>query len=139
VATGLRRFLEKLNSGLYDESIFVSHASRADAVLGFLSHCKLFQMEHGRPFPGGLLVCGEDTEKPGGGTIDENKHLIKAIRAADATTGILFVNRNVQHAMSDIERNVAKLNAGDPRRTDAVVQQYEKHMNLDMILGNNNE
>ena len=90
MATGLRRFLEKLNSGLYDESIFVSHASRADAVLGFLSHCKLFQMEHGRPFPGGLLVCGEDTEKPGGGTIDENKHLIKAIRAADATTGRYF-------------------------------------------------
>ena len=32
VATGLRRFLEKLASGLYDESIFVTHASRADVV-----------------------------------------------------------------------------------------------------------
>ena len=43
VATGLRRFLEKLASGFYDESIFVTHASRADVVLGYLSHCKLYQ------------------------------------------------------------------------------------------------
>ena len=168
--------MEKLASGLYDESIFVTHASRADVVswccvvswcwcvgrgkifsffngsldvplfvwrgfvcqvLGYLSHCKLYQLEHDRPFPGGLLVCGEATDKPGGGTIDENKHLIKAIRAAaitDPSVGILFVNRAVQPAMSDIERNVAKLNAGDVRRTDAVVQQYSRHIDLDVVL-----
>ena len=106
-------------------------------VLGYLSHCKLYQLEHDRPFPGGLLVCGEATDKPGGGTIDENKHLIKAIRAAaitDPSVGILFVNRAVQPAMSDIERNVAKLNAGDVRRTDAVVQQYSRHIDLDVVL-----
>ena len=82
-------------------------------------------------------MCGEATDKPGGGTIDENKHLIKAIRAAaitDPSVGILFVNRAVQPALSDIDRNVAKLNAGDVRRTDAVVKQYQKHLNLDAVL-----
>jgi len=137
VATGLRRFLEKLASGLYDESIFVSHASRTDVVLGYLSHCKLYQMEHKKAFPGGLLVCGEDTQKPGGGTIDENKHLIKAIRAADDTTGILFVNRAVQPAMVDIERNVAKLNADDPQRTSAVIKQYREHILTDKVIYRN--
>jgi BioD-like phosphotransacetylase family protein len=108
VATGLRRFLEKLASGLYDESIFVTHASRADVVLGYLSHCKLYQLEHDKPFPGGLLVCGEATDKPGGGTIDENKHLIKAIRAAaitDPSVGILFVNRAVRLIEIDITQH----------------------------------
>ena len=93
------------------------------------------QVEKRKPFPGGLLVCGEATNKPGGGTIDENKHLIKAIRAADPTTEILFVDRAVQPAMAEIERNVTKLSAGDTHRTDAVVQQYRQHMNLDVILG----
>ena len=105
----------------------------------FVSSCFFFlffyQVEKRKPFPGGLLVCGEATNKPGGGTIDENKHLIKAIRAADPTTGILFVDRAVQPAMAEIERNVTKLSAGDTHRTDAVVQQYRQHMNLDVILG----
>jgi hypothetical protein len=36
--------------------------------------------------------------------------------------------------MSDIERNVAKLNADDVRRTDAVVKQYSKHIDLNVVL-----
>ena len=83
-------------------------------------------------FPGALIVAGEDTKKPGGGTIQENKHLTKAIKLNN--NPIMFVQRTVLEVMSDISQHVAKLNAADVERTRAAIDLYEPHIDVQQLI-----
>ncbi len=59
VTSGLRRFLVKLSSNAFNDTLFVTHASRNDIILGFLSHSQHFELKTGREFRGGLILTGE--------------------------------------------------------------------------------
>ena len=58
VTSGLRRFLVKLSSNLFDDTLFVTHASRNDIILGFLSHAQNYEFKTGKCFTGGLVLTG---------------------------------------------------------------------------------
>ena len=81
VATGLRRYLEKLASNEFNSTLWVTHASRNDNVLGLLSHARLYEAEFGKPFTGGMILCGERENRPGGGEVQS--HIGKAIALQD--------------------------------------------------------
>ncbi len=58
VTSGLRRFLVNLSSNYYNDTLFVTHASRNDIILGFLSHSQNYELKTGKPFEGGLILTG---------------------------------------------------------------------------------
>ena len=133
VATGLRRFIEKLGSGLYNNAAFITHASRADIVLGFISHSQVYETKTGESFPGCLIVAGQDIGSAGGGNLPkEFPHVMEAIRLSDAP--VLYVERTVYQVMTQINNNVSKLDAQDKKRNEAAIELYESHINFDKIL-----
>ena len=58
VAMGLRRFLEKLRTEDHSRTLFVTHASRNDLVLGFVAQSAEKHMERwGKPWGAGLILA----------------------------------------------------------------------------------
>ncbi|RLN74424.1 hypothetical protein BBJ28_00018762 [Nothophytophthora sp. Chile5] len=78
VTAGLRRFLAKLTSQEYDNTLYVTHASRNDIILGFLSHAQNFELTTGKPYGGGLILTGSP---PGALPQDYIMDIIKHARA----------------------------------------------------------
>lgn len=58
VTAGLRRFLAKLTAPEFENTLFVTHVSRNDIILGFLSHAQNFELTMKRPYGGGLILTG---------------------------------------------------------------------------------
>lgn len=58
VTSGLRRFLVKLSSNKFNDTVFVTHASRNDIILGFISHAQSYEKRTGKAFGGGLILTG---------------------------------------------------------------------------------
>lgn len=134
VATGLRRFIEKLDTGLYNNAAFVTHASRADICLGFMSHSRVYQAETGKPFPAALIVAGADTGVAGGGNIKkEFPHVMAAIKLSDAP--VLYVEKTVAEVVHELTNNVAKLVADDTERSNAAIDLYENHIDFEKFMG----
>ena len=102
VATGLRRFLEKLQSNNYNRTLFFTHPSRIDIILGFLSHAKVHKERHGEDFQGAMVVAGESPDQPGGGAPQESEHVMHAIQAADVP--VLYVPFTTYKAMEMVRR-----------------------------------
>lgn len=102
VATGLRRFLEKLQSNNYNRTLFFTHPSRIDIILGFLSHAKVHKERHGEDFQGAMVVAGESPDQPGGGAPQESEHVMHAIKAADVP--VLYVPFTTYKAMEMVRR-----------------------------------
>mmetsp|Transcript_30535 Transcript_30535/g.36019 ORF Transcript_30535/g.36019 Transcript_30535/m.36019 type:complete len:385 (+) Transcript_30535:66-1220(+) len=126
--TDLNLFLEKLHTGKYDSTLFLTHASRSDLVTGYLVYAGFYEKQHGYPMQGGILLTGT-----------AQKHYVwpdQALRECVSSSNlpILFTNISTSESVKKLSSYVAKLNAEDPSRTDAVVDQYSKHIDYDKIL-----
>ncbi|KAG7395176.1 hypothetical protein PHYBOEH_004157 [Phytophthora boehmeriae] len=94
VTAGLRRFLSKLTSSEYDNTLFVTHVSRNDIILGFLSHAQTFELTNGVPYGGGLILTGSPSED------QPQDYLMNIIKHAQAP--ILYVPMTTFAAMEKI-------------------------------------
>jgi len=50
VAMDLRRFVKRLRTEKHSKTLFVTHSSRLDIVLGFVSHARVHEGLWGEPF-----------------------------------------------------------------------------------------
>eukprot|EP00947_MAST-08B_sp_MAST-8B-sp1_P004285 g4285.t1 len=132
VATGLRRFLEKLQSGNYNSTLFVTHGSRIDVILGFLSHAKVHRERTGEEFQGGMIVAGESPDRPGGGSPMESEHVMRAIETAGVP--VMYVPHTAAKATHMMNKFVAKQNSADRLRIEAAITLYEAHIDFDVLL-----
>lgn len=88
VTSGLRRFLAKLASNEYNNTLFVTHASRNDIILGFLSHFQTYQARgEGKQFNGGLILTGvPPVDQPQAYIMDIIKQSMAPVLYAPITT-----------------------------------------------------
>ena len=94
VTSGLRRFLVKLSSNAYNETLFVTHASRNDIILGFLSHSQNYEQKTGKMFGGGLILTGnppDDIPQP---------HIMEIITGS--ASPVLYASSTTYKAMDRI-------------------------------------
>lgn len=131
VSTGLRRFVEKLDNqdNDWNKTLFLTHVSREDIILGFLSHSAVYQQEHGTFFPGGLLLTGSP-----GPSNTLSQHIYKAI-TSNHDAMVMHVQLPTHEVSKRITQFTAKLNATDVERTAMTCQQYEPYINFDKIIG----
>ena len=127
--TDLNLFLEKLHTGDFNETLFVTHASRSDIVTGYLVYAATYERITGQSMKGGILLSGSPTT-PYGAWPDE------ALRTCveQSTVPILFTGVSTSETVKKLTRYVAKLNADDPSRTDDVVAQYSKYIDAEKVL-----
>jgi len=64
VAMDLRRFVKRLRTEKHSKTLFVTHSSRLDIVLGFVSHARVHEGLWGEPF---RYVDASRLEGEGGG------------------------------------------------------------------------
>mmetsp|Transcript_21323 Transcript_21323/g.48097 ORF Transcript_21323/g.48097 Transcript_21323/m.48097 type:complete len:383 (-) Transcript_21323:265-1413(-) len=127
--TDLNLFLEKLHTGAFNETLFVTHASRSDIVTGYLVYAATYERMTGKAMQGGILLSGSPST-PFGAWPDQA--LRKCIESSSVP--ILFTHVSTSETVKKLTKYVAKLNADDPSRTDSVVNQYSKHINEDKLL-----
>lgn len=96
VTSGLRRFLVKLSSNKFNDTLFVTHASRNDIILGFLSHSQNYELKTGEPYNGGLILTGEPP-------VDQPQdYIMEIIQRSDAP--VLYAPVTTFEAMEKIAR-----------------------------------
>ncbi|KAG1706263.1 hypothetical protein DVH05_001411 [Phytophthora capsici] len=126
VTAGLRRFLAKLTDPEFDHSLFVTHVSRNDIILGFLSHAQNFELTTKRPYGGGLILTGSPSD-------DQPQEYITNI-VKNAHTPVLYVPITTFEAMEKITHFTAKFNPTDEQKVHACGEHYANHIDFDAIL-----
>jgi BioD-like phosphotransacetylase family protein len=128
VAMDLRRFFKRLRTEKHSKTLFVTHASRLDVVLGFVSHARVHESVWGEPFRAGLILAG-------GGDVDQKERdsIVEAIRPIDCT--VLFSNANTYDTLQQLQNYTAKLSAMDPKRTSSAIEHYSPHIDIARIVG----
>ncbi|KAJ8525293.1 hypothetical protein ON010_g15822 [Phytophthora cinnamomi] len=90
----LRRFLAKLTAPDFEHTLFVTHVSRNDIILGFLSHAQNFELMMKRPYGGGLILTGSPSDD------QPQDYIMNIIKNAQAP--VLYVPTTTFAAMEKI-------------------------------------
>lgn len=127
VVTDLRRFMTLLEQDHQTRTLYITHCSRDDIILGFLTHCQ--RMKRSNPsgsFEAALLLCGHHTED-----------LYGAIQDVAGATDfpVMHVPLTTHAALLALRAFVPKLNLRDRVRCEAVVNHYEPFIDFDKLLG----
>jgi dethiobiotin synthetase len=127
VSMDLRRFNKRLRTERHSKTLFVTHASRLDIVLSFISHARVHESIWKEPFQAGLVLAG-------GGDIEESERaaLVDIIRMQNRP--VLFSMRSTYETMLLIGNYTAKLSARDPKRTIKAIEHYVPHIDIARII-----
>lgn len=123
VTTSLRRLLEKIHNDNHDETCFLAHRTRDDVVLGLLSHAASHPFE----FHGGLIMTGARAPNN-----DLNKNVLDYILKSEMP--VMDVENTTSQAIRMINGYTAKMCASDTDRIRSVIDHYQRHINMDMIV-----
>ncbi|KAJ0398461.1 hypothetical protein P43SY_006185 [Pythium insidiosum] len=126
VTSGLRRFLVKLSSNEYNDTLFVTHASRNDIILGFLSHAQNYEARTQQRFNGGLILTGVPP-------VDQPQDYIMEI-ISTANVPVLYAPVTTFEAMTKITRYTSKFNPTDRKKVLRCGEHYAKYINFDVVL-----
>jgi len=126
VAMELGRFLDRLHTEQHSKSLFVTHASRVDIILGFVSHANVHEKRWGEPWRGGMIIAGEVPKH----AIPDS--LMDALK--NSKCPMLHAKMSTYDAMVALTSYTAKLSALDSRRTTAAIQHYEPHIDFNFLV-----
>jgi len=126
VAMGLGRFIERLHTEKHSKTLFVTHNSRSDIILGFIAHGQVHEERWGGAWRAGMIIAGE----PHRYALPES--IISTI--SNSNSPILHAPVSTYDAMLQITNYTAKLSALDSSRTSAAIEHYEPYINFDLIL-----
>lgn len=135
VAMGLGRFMEYLGSNEHRKTLFVTHESRVDVMLGFLSHSKAHKERWGKRWKSGLILAGDGpvldakSAKTGNQLPSSMMNLVKG-----HDNPVLYTRMSTYDAMAQLTNYTAKLNAVDRSRTTQAIKHYEKEIDFDLLL-----
>jgi len=125
VVTDLRRFMTMLEEDHETRTLYITHCSRDDIILGFLSHCqKMRRQGSHQNFEATLLLCGLHTED----FYDAIHHMAEA-----TDLPIMHVPLTTHATLLALRGFVPKLNTRDKARTDAVIAHYEPFLDFDAL------
>lgn len=124
VSMDLRRFSRRLRTEKHTKTLFVTHASRLDVVLCFVSHALVHEQIWGEPFKAGLILAG-------GNDIDESERqaIVEALQAQTLCPALIST-RSTYSTMLLISQHTAKLSALDLKRTQHAVDHYVPHIDI---------
>lgn len=125
VAMNLNVFMQKLAEERHSKTLFVTHASRSDLILGFLMHKDVHEEYWGKAWRAGLILAGQAKHCP-------DQSLMSAIQKQNQP--VLMSGKNTYETMLSITNYTAKLNPLDINRTIAAVDHYEEYIDFDTIL-----
>jgi len=126
VSMDLKNFLERLFRERHSKTLFVTHASRVDIVLGFLSHKEAHYDHWGGSWRSGMILAGEQPKYA------PSDSIMKAISLQSQP--IICSGKSTYETMLAISNYTAKLNPTDINRTIAAIDHYEDYINFDEIL-----
>jgi BioD-like phosphotransacetylase family protein len=126
ITSGLRRFLDKLESNEFNDALFVTHATRNDIILGFLSHLQNYEVRTGKPLAAGLVLTGAPPED------QPQEYIMNILKHSQAP--VLYAPVTTFDAMEKITRFTAKFNASDRDKVLACGKHYAQHLDFDIIL-----
>ena len=124
VVTDLRRFMTQLEQDHQTRTLYITHCSRDDVILGFLSHCTRMRASGRGNFEAALLLCGHHSE-------DFYEAMQEAAHQADYP--IMHVPLTTHATLLALRAFVPKLNVRDSVRSGAVIEHYEPFLNFDPI------
>jgi len=125
VAMGLGRFMDRLHREQHSSTLFVTHSSRVDILLGFLSHGAVHEERWGSRWKSGLIMAGD-------------KHVTQdsvSTTLRNQSSPVLHVDLSTYDAMLALTNYTAKLSALDSKRTTAAIKHYEPYIDFDKVLG----
>jgi phosphate acetyltransferase len=157
VTSGLRRFLVKLSSNEYNDTLFVTHASRNDIILGYLSHGQNYEARTGEKFNGGLILTGvPPVDQPQPYIMDIIKSANLPVLYAPVTTfeamekitrftgerhdmgpwfGERLGTQSTHHVFPGFSSNsVAKFNPTDRQKVLRCGEHYAQYIDFDVVL-----
>lgn len=127
VAMDLRTFAKRLHTERSSRTLFVTHASRLDILMSFISHAKLHEEVHGEPFTAALILAGV-------GDLDDFDRKIVQDLIQNQARPMLFSDKSTYETMLAISHYTAKLSANDPKRTSKAVEHYVPHLDMQRIV-----
>jgi len=155
VATSLEEFLRTVRQPSHDRTLYVSHASRNDILLGFLMEAQQRQKRQWTnsnssssggeaeddassrpPWEAAMIVTGVD-ETP------VSQHVLEmiaqhnqstALHGAEALPPILLVPKSTAAVMDELHRYTPKLNFEDNHRVETAISHYENYIDFELLL-----
>jgi BioD-like phosphotransacetylase family protein len=113
-------------------TLYVTHASRSDAILGYLSHAHKVMKLNRNVFKGGMVLTGSEQEISG--IHSERLSWLKE-QIGLSHVPVIAVPHSSHETMQRLHAFTAKLNKADPKRTDIVAKHYAQHLDIAGILG----
>lgn len=122
VATSLEVFLKNIRRDP-ERTLYVSHASRSDILLGFLMESQ----QRGRDWEAAIIVTG-CADHP------ISRQVMEIVTSMPDAPPVLMVPKPTHQVMEAIHKFTPKLNSEDANRVGVAVNHYEPYINFDLLL-----
>lgn len=122
VATSLEVFLRNLRRDP-ERTLYVSHASRNDILLGFLMESQ----QRGPQWEAAMIVTGCND-------YPISRQVMEIVTSMPDAPPVLMVPGQTHHAMEAIHNFTPKLNSEDENRVAVAVEHYEPFIDFDKLL-----
>ena len=119
----LTHFLREIKSKMIKNTLFVTHSSRNDIILGFCSYAAIYKGQFGKLWDNGLIICNDGYLEP------SMEDMIKKCQAA-----IISTPKSTSDIILKINQSTAKFNAEDPIRTELAIQHYNNFIDIDKLF-----
>lgn len=127
MATDLNRFLDRLQRHDSTSPIILSHMSRNDIILGYLSHWQKCKAK-GKHWTGSLVLATGSSRDEDGAETEILPHVLETIVAMDVP--VLVVNGNTFQIMQKLEEFTPKLNYKDTDRVAVACKHVADHIDF---------
>lgn len=131
VATSRQVFLKTLKNNPF-RTLYVSHSSRTDILLGFLQDHPKHSGAQDSAHQAALVVTGTD-EYP---LSEQVMEMIGAMSEDEAAAAppVILAPHPTHKVMDMIHRHTPKLNFEDAHRANKAIEHYEPHIDFDLLL-----
>ena len=130
VATDLTRFLHKLEDDVSSSPLILSHYTRNDVILGYLSHwqkCKA----RGRDWRGALILAsGSDSAI--GKSRAVHSHIMDTIKAMNVP--VMRVDLTTFEIMQKLDSFTPKLHFEDTDRVRVACEHLSNHIDFNLLV-----
>lgn len=127
VSMDLRSFSKRLKHERNSKTLFVTHASRIDVIMSFISHGKIHEEMWGEPWEAAMILAGV-------GDLDAEDRSAVQDLIISQTRPMLFSNKSTYDTMLRLSTYTAKLSANDPKRTASAITHYVPWIQVDKII-----
>lgn len=123
VASSLEVFLRNIRTTDPSRTLYVSHASRHDILLGFFMEAQTRRED----WQAALVLTGCEDSPP-------SQHILEILKQGHRGPPVLLAPQSTAEVMEAMHHYTPKLNFEDGRRVQTAIQHYEDYINFDLLL-----